>query len=137
MTTSPPKDHRPSGVDGAERPAFVFSGLLAPLIEAGYDEDAREVVRLYLEDHTAKLAQISEALERGDLESCANAAHSLVGSAGGIGAKELAMALNDLETACRSGGSGAIERAKVAVEAEQDRVLLAVRQFLVGGPADG
>ena len=137
MKNSPPSYHRPSPAGGLERPEFRLGGLLAPLIEAGYEEDAREVLVLYVEDHTEKMALISKALEEGDLDACADAAHSLVGSTGGIGADGLARSLMDLEKACREADRSAVEAAYSAIETEKDRVLLAAQRFLSAAPADG
>jgi len=129
MTTSPPKHQRPPAAGESSRPPFAFSGLLAPLIEAGHEEDAREVVQFFLEDYAAKLHQITRAFEHRDLGACATAAHSLVGAAGAIGARELAFALDALEKACRAGDLDAVNTAKATVETEQEPVLLAARTF--------
>lgn len=132
MTASPPNSQRPPSAGGSERPPFRLGGLLAPLIEAGYDEDAREVVELYLEDHLTKTAEIAKALEMEDLETCGQAAHILIGSAGGIGASKLAVALASFEEACRKQDLSRVRQEFPVVLSEEDRVLVTVRRFLAG-----
>ena len=137
MTSRPPSSQRPPAAGGPERPAFKLGGLLGTLIEAGYDEDAREVVELYLDDHGVTFSKISTALDRGELEQCGDAAHTLIGSAGGIGAMELAEALSSLEAACRIGDITAVEAIIPTIEAERERVHFTAREFLDRGPTQG
>jgi HPt (histidine-containing phosphotransfer) domain-containing protein len=133
MTASPPESQSPSSAKADERPAFVLGGLLLPLLDAGYEDDAREVVQLYLEDHLAKVAEIRNALSEGDLETCGQAAHLLIGSAGGIGASDLAAALTDLEKACRAGDELQARQVLRLILEEEPRVLETARRFLEAG----
>jgi HPt (histidine-containing phosphotransfer) domain-containing protein len=113
-----------------------LGGLLLPLIEAGYTQDAREVVEMYLEDDESTFVAISAALAISDLEACGRAAHTLVGSAGGIGATELADGLHALEDACRQRDAAEVRRVVPLVEAERERVRLTIRSFLATDPSD-
>lgn len=133
MTASPPDFQRPPVPPTDERPAFVLGGLLLPLLNAGYEDDAREVVQIYLEDHQSKVAEIESALEGGDLETCGQAAHLLIGSAGGIGASDLATALTTFEKACRAGDGAAARVHLSIIKAEEGRVLESARRFVQAG----
>jgi HPt (histidine-containing phosphotransfer) domain-containing protein len=115
------------------RPGFKLGGLLHPLLDSGHEDDAREVVELYLAQHREKSAAIREAASNGDLEACAQAAHSLIGSTGGIGASQLADALTTLETVCRRGAFPEVESAIARFEEESGPVLDAAGRFLAEG----
>jgi len=133
MTTRPPDSRTPPSAPADERPPFVLGGLLLPLLDAGYEDDAREVVELYLEDHQVKLEEIQEALEAGDLDLCGQAAHLLIGSAGGIGAGDLAVALTSFEEACRAGDLPKVRAELETVLSEERRVLQTAREFVQAG----
>ncbi len=133
MTESPTQNLQPPRGEGGDQTVFKAGGLLAPLLEAGLDEDAREIVEFFLEAYLENFADIQDSLDKEDLESCASSAHSLIGSAGGIGAEGLADGLARLEKACRAGDLTAAGDAKVHLKAEQERVFPAIRQFLSQG----
>ena len=130
MTDSSTQNLQPPQGEGGDQTVFRAGGLLAPLLEAGLDEDAREIVEFFLEAYLKNSADIQDSMKKEDLERCANAAHSLIGSAGGIGAEGLADGLARLEKACRAGDLIAAEDAKALLMAEQERVFPAIRQFL-------
>ena len=95
------------------------------------------MIELYLEDHAVTFSTISNALDCGDLEKCGDAAHTLIGSAGGIGAMELAAALHALERACRTGDIDAVEAVMPEMERERERVFFTAKEFLAKGSAEG
>jgi HPt (histidine-containing phosphotransfer) domain-containing protein len=136
MTDIPTRNLQPPRGEGGEKTVFQAGGLLAPLLEAGLDEDAREIVEFFLEAYLKNVADIQDAVEKEDLESCANAAHSLIGSAGGIGALELAGGLARLEKACRAGDFREAEKARALLKEEQERVFPAIRRFLSEGTSN-
>jgi len=130
MKASPPPSRRPAPAVGSAEPPFRFGGLLSPLIDAGYEDDAREVLEIYLEDHAIKFDEIQRALEEGDLVACEQAVHMLIGSAGGIGASDLASALALVEKACRLGDAERVRETLRVLEAEKERVFLAAKRYL-------
>lgn len=70
------------------------------------DEDltmTREVVALFLADTPQRLQSLHAALDAGDAEQLAVAAHALKGSAGNVGAVALHEQAGTLETAARAG----------------------------------
>jgi signal transduction histidine kinase/CheY-like chemotaxis protein/HPt (histidine-containing phosphotransfer) domain-containing protein len=75
--------------------AIDAAGLLA---RVGGDHDLmREVVRLFLEDCPARLAEIRAAITDGDMDALRNAAHALKGAAGTLSAAGVVDAASVLE----------------------------------------
>ena len=101
MTDSPPSPIRPTPAGSSERPPFELGGLLAPLLENGHQEDAKEVLEIYLEEHLKRSEVLHDAVGAGDFMACRPVLHAMIGSAGGIGADDLSKALAALQTACR------------------------------------
>jgi len=133
MTEGPTRSPQPPQGEGGEQTGFQLGGLLAPFLEAGLHDEAREIVAIFLEAYEVCAADIRATLETEDLDACANAAHSLIGSAGGIGAGELAQCLARLEKACRGGDLAGVESLWVFLKEEEDRVLPALRRYLAKG----
>ena len=133
MTEGPTRSPQTPKVEGGEQTGFQLGGLFAPFLEAGLHDDAREIVAIFLEAYEACAADIRTTLEMEDLDACASAAHSLIGSAGGIGAGELAQRLASLEKACRGGDLAGVENLRVLLKEEEDRVLPSLQRFLAKG----
>jgi HPt (histidine-containing phosphotransfer) domain-containing protein len=62
-----------------------------------------KVIRAYLDDTPARLAQMKAAVAAGDAEALRKAAHSAKSSSGNVGAERLANLCKELETAGRGG----------------------------------
>ena len=136
MTDSSTGNLPPPRGDGGDETVFELGGLLTPLLEADYCEDVREILVIFLEEYLSNVVAVQAAVEKDDMEACADAAHSLIGSAGGIGAMELADLLMRLEKACRGGDLAGAEIVRTLLKEEQARVLPAIRRFLVQGAVE-
>jgi CheY-like chemotaxis protein/HPt (histidine-containing phosphotransfer) domain-containing protein len=71
----------------------------------GFDGDRRllnQIVRLFLADYPRRLAEIKEAINRGDGNALAKAAHALKGSVGNFAAKNAFVVAQRLETIGRN-----------------------------------
>jgi len=130
MTDRPTQFSQPPQGEGGDQTVFEAGGLLAPLLEAGFDDDVREILELFLEACLTAFADIKEAIEEGELDNCADAAHSLFGSAGGIGAEVLTGLLARLEKACRAGDLRETEYARALLDEEKEKILPAIRRFI-------
>src|SRR5262249_58456686 len=76
----------------------------AALLE-GFDGNRRllnQIVRLFLADYPQRLAEIKEAINRGDGNALARAAHALKGSVGNFAAKNAFVVAQRLETIGRN-----------------------------------
>jgi two-component system, sensor histidine kinase and response regulator len=78
----------------------------------------RELVRLFLADCPQGLADIKEAIRRGDAGALGRAAHTLKGSVGNFEAKNAFMAAQRLETMGRDGDLDNAGKALVTLESE-------------------
>jgi CheY-like chemotaxis protein/HPt (histidine-containing phosphotransfer) domain-containing protein len=99
-----------------------------PALLAGIDGNRqilREIVRLFLGDFPQRLAEIKQAINRGDGEALARAAHTLKGSAGNFAAKTVFAAAQNMEAIGKSGDLGVAKQAFLTLEAEL--ALLAAR----------
>lgn len=130
MIDSPPFPHRPPPAGDSERPPFELGGLLAPLLDDGHREDAKEVLEIYLEEHLKRSEALHEAVAAGDFVVCRPILHAMIGSAGGIGAEDFSAALLALQNACRNKDADALKGPFSSVQAEEERVLATVRGFL-------
>jgi HPt (histidine-containing phosphotransfer) domain-containing protein len=130
-SSPPPAENDPDSTP------FEVGGLLRPLLEAGLQEDAREVVTLFIRAHEAGFPVIQAALARADLSACLFEAHALLGSSGGIGATALADGLRRLEQACKRADLVGARSAWSDLQTEQTRVLDALRRFLSESVSDG
>jgi HPt (histidine-containing phosphotransfer) domain-containing protein len=88
---------------------------------AGVDGDRRllrEFVRLFLADCPQRLAEIKEAIRRGDAEALGRAAHTLKGSVGNFAAQKAFAASQRLEKMSRDGDLDHAGEACVTLESE-------------------
>ncbi len=89
-----------------------------------------ELRDLFLTEAADQLSKMSEALRQNDAEALAMAAHRLKGSAVTFGAEELRQLCVELEEAAKSGSFGGIDGMIQQVQAECDRVKLALDEAL-------
>lgn len=87
-----------------------------------------ELVELFIEDTPARIADLRQAVARGDLEATALAAHSCKGSSANLGATALAGACGALEAAARLGTTANLAPLFVAVEDARDQTVRALRE---------
>jgi len=88
---------------------------------AGVDGDRRllrHLVRLFLADYPQRLAEIKQAIRRGDARGLAKTAHTLKGSIGIFAARNAIAAAQNLESVGRDGKLGNASPACAALEAE-------------------
>jgi histidine phosphotransfer protein HptB len=95
---------------------------LQHLGEATGQETLAEVVDEFLARGAADLETMHSAIARGEGEPVANAAHSLSGSSGILGAAALAAACGELEHAAREGDLGSCAARLAAVEQEYQTI---------------
>ncbi len=81
-----------------------------------------EVIELFLDESTERLAGLRDAIERSDLPLVARLAHTLKGSAGHLGAKALTTLCRRLEDKARTGAPFNGAFAYSAIEEELGRV---------------
>lgn len=79
---------------------------LSALVELGGDDDPgllQELVELFVDDAGRRVKGILVALDRGDVETVARAAHALKSAAANLGAFGFSSACRELETQARQG----------------------------------
>lgn len=79
---------------------------LSALVELGGEDDPgllEELVELFVDDAGRRVEGILVALDRGDVETVARAAHALKSAAANLGAFEFSSACRELETQARQG----------------------------------
>ena len=79
------------------------AATLDSLRDLGGDEFLAELATLFLQDAPVHLGSITEALNAGDSDAIARAAHALKSAAANMGAKHLQELLSQLEQAGRAG----------------------------------
>lgn len=88
---------------------------------AGVDGDRRilrELVRLFLSDYPKRLADMREAVRRGDAGLLEKAAHALKGSVGNFGAKSAIAVAQQLESLASKGNLDIAPDLCVTLESE-------------------
>lgn len=122
-----------SGAAGAVELDAAALGRLRDLDPGGRRGFLAQVLRAYessLIRHLARLAPFVESGPKANAKTAAEVAHTLKSSSASVGALEFSRLCADLERIAKSGESGDILPALVAVLGEGDRVLAAVRAML-------
>jgi len=101
-------------------PAVLDS--LRQLTPPGEPDVLGEVFQLFLADVPARIDRLRAAWHAGDAVTVQRAAHSLKGSAGNIGATQLAAVCSRLDELGRSGDLSALAPLVASLEAEYGRV---------------
>jgi PAS domain S-box-containing protein len=78
----------------------------------------REIVRLFLVDYPQRLAEIKQAINRGDREAVARAAHTLKGAAGNFAAQKVSAAAQNMEAVGKSGDLSVAKQSFLTLESE-------------------
>ena len=114
---SPPKPSKGPVSEASHADGVIdYAALLA-----GVDGDRRllrELVGLFLADCPQRLAEIKEAIRRGDAEALRIAAHTLKGSVGNFAAQKAFAASQRLENMGRDGDLDNADEACVTIESE-------------------
>ena len=95
----------------------------------GDEEVLREIVALFLEDVPARLGDLRQALDAGDLTATYKAAHTLKGSAGNFGIKAITDAALTVERHAREQNLAAARTAAQTLEAELDLLVKELRDL--------
>lgn len=101
-------------MDTIDRETFDREAALT-LVD-GDEELLTELVEQFLEDYGPLLAELRSALEGGDAETAARAAHTLKGSASTLAAGRAAAAAYTVERLAREGKLGEAAQAAQALE---------------------
>jgi HPt (histidine-containing phosphotransfer) domain-containing protein len=93
-----------------------------------------KVIRAYLTDTPARLAQMRAALDAGDAEALRKSAHGLKSSSANVGAEALAALCKELESIGRSGSLQAAPTLLKDAEVQLVRVVAALEAQIEGRP---
>jgi two-component system sensor histidine kinase/response regulator len=91
-----------------------------------------ELVKLFEEETPKLLAEVRDAIAKGDAKTLERAAHTIKGSAGNFGAQPASQAALDLEQLARSGDLSRATELMEAVEREIKRLLPELEHFSRG-----
>ena len=108
--------------------AIDFDSLLEKL--DGDRELVEEIVGMFLEDYPVRIAALRDAMSAGDASALGDAAHTLKGAISNFGAEAAQEAAFDLERRGREARLDGIDSACKLFEAEADRVIAELREFL-------
>ncbi|PXF28689.1 hypothetical protein WH50_24960 [Pokkaliibacter plantistimulans] len=106
--------------------------LLSELQEV-MDDEFVELIETYIDDSTLRLAQVKDAVERGDGVGLRQSAHSMKGSSSNIGATSLAEILKLLEAAGMHNNLSEAQGLMDAVCAEHLQVCAALKKLYLSG----
>lgn len=103
----------PTGLDGVEGDAPVLDlEVIESLRELGGEDEPDlllELVDLFLDDSQRRIEQMQLALERGNLEEVARAAHTIKSAAANMGARLLSGLCTEIEALARQSRTGGLE----------------------------
>ncbi len=104
--------------------------LLRETAEECGPEMLQELLDLFTEDSSVRVAQIGIAISRNDLEEVAGLAHSLAGSSANLGGNRLAKLSSLLEGNILKGHLDELEAIAGQIELEFDYTLAALNDFV-------
>ncbi len=105
----------------------------AMLAEAGIEDAADTMLRVFLEDSAARMTALSGSLQRGDAAAIEQDAHGLKSGAGSIRAQPLAALLQAVEIAGAKGDVAGAQGLQTQVESAYARVVMFLEESL-GAP---
>ena len=103
---------------------------LRQLTPPGEPDVLAQVLRLFLADAPARIKKLRQAWTSGDAKGVQQAAHSLKGSAGNVGALALLAVCRELDDKARSGDLGGTEPLTTALDREFSRVEAEIARVL-------
>jgi HPt (histidine-containing phosphotransfer) domain-containing protein len=89
----------------------------------------REIASLFFADYPRRLGELKDAVARGDSNGVSSAAHSIKGSVASLAARPCYEAAQRLEQMGSSGDLTGVGAACAALEAEVERLKVALRTF--------
>ena len=116
------------GTDPALDPRVLAS--LRELTAPGEPDVLADVLQLFLEEFPKKLRTLQAAMEAGDAEQVARAAHSLKGSSGNIGASSMLDICGRIDDFARAGDLEKLTPLVGQLTDEYHRVELEIKQLL-------
>ena len=119
---------QPEGSSGENTERFALSELRDRV--DGDEELMREVLAVYLEDTPLVLDRLSKALEGGQPESAAKAAHTLKGSSANVAAERLRSQAYALEQKARAGDLEEARRLYTGLQSEFQALKNMLNQYL-------
>jgi HPt (histidine-containing phosphotransfer) domain-containing protein len=118
----------------------VDEAVLAELREyqkPGEPDFVTELIGIFKGDLTNRLSQIRAGLQAADARRISQAAHALKGGSGELGAGKLREICGQLESSTAQGSLEAAASIMQELEAEADRVLIALASHCVVAPVGG
>ena len=116
LTQSEQSPQVPASTTNSEADVIDEETLLAGI--DGNRKLLRKIVRLFLADYPRRLAEIQQAISRGDGEAVARAAHTLKGSSGNFAAQKAFAAAENMETVGKSGDLSFAKQTFLALESD-------------------
>jgi HPt (histidine-containing phosphotransfer) domain-containing protein len=96
--------------------------VIANLRELGDSDLLSELTRMFVEEVPGRRVALHEAIENGDAQTVRRIAHTLKGSSGNMGARQMSRLCLDLEHAGEANDLPAADRLLEAIEEEFDHV---------------
>jgi two-component system sensor histidine kinase/response regulator len=115
--------------DDAHPSALIDKTALLERFE-GDGDLLREIVGLFLEECPRRLADMRDALGRGDSDALQQAAHSIKGSVGNFNAEAAVEAALQLEMMSQAGDMARLDEACAALERELSRLTTALANLV-------
>ncbi len=115
--------------EDTQAPAIIDKTAVLERFE-GDSELLHEIVELFLEECPRRLAEMRDALGRGDSDALQRAAHSIRGSVGNFNAQAAVQAASHLEMMSQAGEKGGLDEACAALEWEISRLTVALANLV-------
>lgn len=94
----------------------------------------RELIEIYLQDTPERISEIESAIEQGNAGGAMRAAHTIKGSSGNFGARQLVARALEIETLAKAGNLGLIPALLQLLKDEYAQVGVALKQLAAGEP---
>ena len=117
-----------------ERPEAPFDDAMLLASVDGNRSLLREMIRVFLNDLPKRLAEIKEAIGRGDAVALERASHMLKGAVGNFDPKTAFAAVQELEGLARAGQLQNVDAAYLAMESELEVLAEALRKIRARPP---
>ena len=93
------------------------------------EENYMELIELFIDVGMSDLDRLQSAIEEGDAEKAARAAHSLKGAAGNLGLRELSETAKEIEEGARNDQLGGTADAAQILKKKLDSLVEAVKRL--------
>ena len=123
----PPIVQADDGATSHGTPGEPVDWTLLMEVADGDQEFASELIDTFIQSGDTVLAEIREAVRRGDLVAISRGAHSLKGASANIRATPLSCVAGQLEDAARAGATDRVAQLHRQLAAESDRTVAYLR----------